>query len=127
MTNANPDGTSPLTAELEYVNDDALVIHLVGRLDIPGLLQLRRMLRAVVPDRPWLFLDVAAVPEFHPSTLTVLAAAQRRVRCHGTRLVVWRPQPQPAEVLRQAGFHSAIEVVTAPVDQWLSSLRTSRS
>jgi anti-anti-sigma factor len=127
MTNATSDGASQLTAELEYVNDDVLVIHLAGRLDIPGLLQLRKMLRALVPDRPWLILDVAAVPEFHSSTVTVLAAAQRRVRCHGSRLVVWRPQPQPAEILRHAGFHSAVEVVTAPVDQWLSSQHTTRS
>jgi anti-anti-sigma regulatory factor len=99
MTNATSDGASQLTAELEYVNDDVLVIHLAGRLDIAGLLQLRKMLRALEPDRPWLILDVAAVPEFHPSTVTVLAAAQRRVRCHGSRLVVWRPQSQPGRHL----------------------------
>jgi anti-anti-sigma factor len=123
MTSVTPDTASPLTAELDYVDDDALIIHLAGRLDIPGLLQLRRMLRSIVPDRPWLLLDVTAIPEFHPSTLTVLAAAQRRIRCHGSRLVVWRPQPQPADVMRQAGFHTAVEVVTAPVDQWLTSKR----
>jgi len=91
------------------------------------LLLLRKLLRILVPDRRWLFLDVAAVAEFHPSTVTVLAAAQRRIRSDGSRLVVWRPQPQPAEIMRQAGFHSAVEVVTAPVDQWLSSQRTRPS
>jgi anti-anti-sigma factor len=126
MTNVTPDTASPLTAELDYVDDDALILRLAGRLDLPALLQLRRMLRCLVPDRPWLLLDVTAIPEFHPSTLTVLAAAQRRIRCHGSRLVVWRPQPQPADVMRQAGFHTAVEVVTAPVDQWLSSKRTIR-
>jgi hypothetical protein len=70
MTNVTPDTAPPLTAELDYVDDDALIIHLAGRLDIPGLLQLRRMLRSIVPDRPWLLLDVTAIPEFHPSTLT---------------------------------------------------------
>jgi len=124
MTEITRDTASQLTAEMEYVDDDALVIHLVGWLDIPGLLQLRRILRALVPDRPWLLLDVAAVPEFHPGTVTVLAAAQRRLRRQGSRLVLWRPQEQPAEVIRDAGFHSAIDVVTAPLDEWLASQQT---
>jgi anti-anti-sigma regulatory factor len=123
MTDTTPDATSQLTAEMEYVDDDALVIHVVGRLDIAGLQHLRGILRALVPDRPWLVLDVAAVPEFHPSTVTVLAAAQRRFRSHGSRLALWRPPAQPAGIIRDAGFHSAINVVTGPLDEWLTSQR----
>jgi anti-anti-sigma regulatory factor len=127
MTDTTPDATSQLTAEMEYVDDDALVIHVVGRLDIAGLHHLRAILRALVPDRPWLILDVAAVPEFHPSTVTVLAAAQRRFRSHGSRLALWRPPAQPAEIIRDAGFHSAINVVTAPLDEWLTSQRAPQT
>lgn len=123
MNDSTPNRVVQLTAEMEYVGDEALVIHLMGRLDMSGLLHLRRMLRTLVPDRPWLVLDVAAVPEFHPSTVTILAAAQRRLRSHGSRLALWRLRGQPAEVIRSAGFHSAVDVVTTPLDVWLSEQR----
>jgi anti-anti-sigma regulatory factor len=126
MTDTTAHVASHLEAELEYVDDHALVIHLAGRLDICGLQYLRRILRALVPDRPWLVLDVAAVLEFHPSTVTVLAAAQRRLRCHGTRLALWRPRAQPTEVMRGAGFHSTVDVVTGRLDEWLADQRSRK-
>jgi len=126
MTDAAPPRGSPLTAKMEYVGDDALVIHLVGRLDLPGLLQLRKVLRTVVIDRPWVLLDLAAVPEFHHGVLAVLSATQRRLRRHGSRLALWRLRAQPLQLVRDGRLIRGVEVVTGPVADWLAGQGTRR-
>jgi anti-anti-sigma regulatory factor len=126
MIEATPSSGSQLTAKMEYVGDDAVVIHLVGRLDIPGLLQFRRILRTMVIDRPWMLLDLAAVPEIHPGVLAVLSATQRRLRRQGSRLALWRLRAQPLQLVRDSRLYRGIDIVTGPLTDWLASQARTR-
>jgi anti-anti-sigma regulatory factor len=120
MTEGTPQREAQLVAEMEYVGEDAVVIHLVGRLDLPGLLEFRRMLQSIVIDRPWMLLDLAAVPEIHPGVLRVLNAAQRRLTHQGSRLVLWRLRAQPLQLVRDSRLDRGIDIVTGPLTEWLA-------
>jgi anti-anti-sigma regulatory factor len=99
--------------------DRAVIFHLVGRLDIPGSIQLWSQLRTAQLDRPVVILDLAAVPEIEPCALAVFATTQRRLRVKRLRFGLWGVRAQPLELITQRRLHRLVDVVTGPIDVWL--------
>ncbi len=105
---------------IEYVDGDALVVHLGGRLDPSELIQFLRMLTL---DRPWVVLDLARVPELDPSILAILAGAQRRLRPHGYRIALWQLRAQPRQLVNERAFLGTVDVVDGDLRRWLADRR----
>lgn len=105
---------------IDYVNDDALVVHLSGHLDPSDLLQI---LRSLTLSCPWVVLDLERVPELDPSILAILAGAQRRLRPHGYRIALWQLWPQPRQLVHEGGYFGIIDVVDGDLPPWLADRR----
>lgn len=114
----------PLGVQIEEIGTGAVVIHLVGRLDMAALLVVRRHLRRLAVGRRWIVLDVAGVPEFHPSTAAVLAQAQRGLRRQGARLVLWQLRAQPRRLVEDKRLAAIVDVIRGDLAGWLAE-RTS--
>lgn len=108
-----------IVSEVE-VSERLQVMHLVGRLDIPGALELRRELRRAKAERPWLVLDLAGVPEMDGCALDVLHLAAGRFDRAGTTLALWRVRTQPLSLVLERGFHRVVPVISGPLDDWLT-------
>jgi hypothetical protein len=104
------------------VGDDAIVVRLTGRLDVPSSSQLWSLLGNLPLDRPWLVLDLAGVPEIERGALAVLAAAPQRLG-HGRRLALWRVRAQPLALLRENELQRVVEIVSGPLETWLARRR----
>lgn len=108
------------TDGVDYVDGDALVVHLDGRLEPSALL---RLLGTLTLDRPWVVLDLARVPELDPSILAILAGAQRRLRPHGYRIALWQLRAQPRQLVDDRGFVGVIDVAGDDLRRWLAEQR----
>lgn len=104
-------------AGLDYLGEDALVVHLAGRLGPAALLRLLRDLRL---NRTWVILDLSHVPELDPPTLAVLAKTQRRLQHQGAHLALWQPRAQPRHLIEERRFNRIVEVVDGDLHAWLA-------
>lgn len=118
MSEAHDDG--PLGVRFEDFRGDTVVIHLSGRLDIPGLLALRRVLHRMAVTRPWVILDLAGVPEFDPSAIAVLARIQRGLRRQGAHLALWQLRAQPRRLAEDKRLYRIVDIVRGDLTGWLA-------
>lgn len=104
-------------AGLDYLGEDALVVHLAGRLGPAAMLRLLRDLRL---NSTWVILDLSHVPELDPPTLAVLAKTQRRLQHHGAHLALWHLRAQPRHLIEERRFHRIVEIVDGDLHAWLA-------
>jgi hypothetical protein len=105
---------------VDYINGDAMVVHLAGSLDPADLIQI---LGALTLTRPWLLLDLARVPELDPGVLAVVAGAQRRLRRHGYGIALWQLGAQPWQLVHDRGIVGSVDVVDGDLHRWLVERR----
>jgi anti-anti-sigma regulatory factor len=115
MTATLPSGR--LDVRLEEIGADTLVIHLAGRLDVPVL---RRLLVRLPITRPWLVLDLAGVPEFHPGTPAALTAVHRGLRRRGAELALWQLRAQPRQIADEEFLSRSVKVIHGDLSGWLA-------
>lgn len=117
----------PLEVRFEEIGLDAIVVHLSGRLDLAGLLALRRVLRRLAVTRPWIVLNLAGVPEFHASTAAVLIRAQQGLRRQGGHLALWQLRGQPRQLVEDKRLSRILDVVRGDLTGWLAARSTPSS
>jgi hypothetical protein len=114
-----------VVVRVDDAGPEAILLRVVGRLDLGGLSTLRRAVNELPRTRPWLVLDLAGVPECHPDTPVVLAATHRRLCRRGQRLALWRLRTQPRAMLaaQADGRAPEIHIATGDLGQWLHRWR----
>lgn len=117
----------PVEVRFEEIGLDTIVVHLSGRLDLAGLLALRRVLRRLAITRPWVILDLAGVPEFHTSTAAVLIRAQQGLRSQGGHLALWQLRGQPRQLVEDKRLLRVLDVVRGDLTGWLAEKSTPPS
>ena len=125
MTTAYQEG--PLEVRFEEIGLDTIVVHLSGRLDLAGLLALRRVLRRLAITRPWVILNLAGVPEFHASTAAVLIRTQQGLRRRGGHLALWQLRGQPRQLVEDKRLFRVLDVVRGDLNGWLAERSTPSS
>lgn len=86
-------------------------VRAVGEVDVATVGALRSVLWAA-PVHSVLRLDLTGVRVLSAAGVRALAAAHLRLRAGGGELVLMRPSPTVARVLRATGLHRVVRVVT---------------
>lgn len=104
------------TATIGHLDDDLLVVEVVGRFGPASVL---RLLRDLPAGQACIVLDLAAVPELDARALAAIVAVRRRTRARGTRVVLWHLRAQPLQLLHDRHVHHLVEVAVGPLEEWL--------
>lgn len=100
------------------VGDQVVDVRATGEVDIATVAAFRSALWAA-PARPVLRLDLSGVRVLSAAGVRALVAAHLRIRARGGELVLLRPDPVVARVLRATGLHRVIPIVDPCADREL--------
>jgi anti-sigma B factor antagonist len=89
---------------------DCAELALRGELDITDRAELSSRLAAVVPDGPWLIVDLTNLAYMDCSSLGVLLGARERARLAGGDVLLAGPRGAVARVLLLTGRHRVFPV-----------------
>ncbi|WUH99937.1 STAS domain-containing protein [Spirillospora sp. NBC_00431] len=104
-------GAWPETGLTRERLSDHTVIAISGELDIASIPSLRERLYVALRDPGmYVIIDLSGVTSCDASGLAMLVGARRRMEAKGTALILARPRPQTAGLLRATGLLHAFAV-----------------
>jgi anti-sigma B factor antagonist len=96
---------------IETLPDGIKHAKLVGRLDIPGAMQIDLPFNVLVGNHPKIIIDLSQVSFMASMGIRSLIMGAKTVKSKGGRMVLLHPTPDVAKVLAETGTDTIVPIV----------------